>query len=142
MSYLPGEGEPNDESTAAWQDHLAIIETLGAEGQSSDDTDEEDVNVYKVRVLPWRSKELVKKVSMTDKARNTTNAYGNPRSGNRPRTRKRRRDAGQSQRKAPKGKPLNYYDEGWYNSLTSGQRQALGALPTKPFLDTSFDDIY
>ncbi len=142
LSYLPGEGEPLEESTAAWQDHLAIIETLGAEGQSSDETDEEDPNIYYVRTLPWRSKGLVLKVSMTDKARNTTNAYGNPRSGNRPRTRKRQRDAKHSQRKAPRGKPLNYYDQNWYNKLTPGQKRALGALPAVPFLDTSFDDMY
>jgi hypothetical protein len=78
LSYLPGEGEPLEESTMAWQDHLTIIETLGAEGQSSDETDEEDPNIYNVRTLPWHSKELVMKIAMTDKARNTTNGYGNP----------------------------------------------------------------
>jgi hypothetical protein len=142
LSYLSGEGEPVEESTAAWQDHLTIIETLGVEGQSSDDTDEEDPNIYNVRILPWRSKELIKKLSMTDKARNTTNAFGNPRSGNRPRIRKQRRDAGQSQRKAPRRKLLNYYSQEWYRKLTDGQKRALGALPVKPFLDTSFDDSY
>jgi hypothetical protein len=82
---------------------------------------------------------------MTDAARNTTNAYGNPRPGNQPRIRKRRRNVKESQRKAPRGKPLNYYDQEWYSGLTNGQKQALGALPAKlpkPFLDTSFDDSY
>ena len=142
MSYLPGEGEPLEESTVAWQDHLTIIETLGVEGQSSDETDEDDPNMYNVRTLPWRSKELVMKVAMTDKARNTTNGYGNPRPGNRPRTRKRRRDAKQSQRKPPREKPLNYYDKNWYDKLMHGQKRALGTLPAVPFLDTSFDDTY
>jgi hypothetical protein len=142
LSYLPGEEGLLEESTAAWRDHLTVIETLGVEGQSSDETDEEDPNLYNVRTLPWRSKELVLKASMTDKARNTTNAYGNPRSGNRPRTRKRRKNAKPSQRKAPRGKPLNYYDRDWYANLTQGQRQALSAVPALPFLDTSFDDMY
>lgn len=142
LSHLPGEGEPIEESTPAWQDHLDIVETLGVEGQSSDETDDEDPNVYNVRILPWRNKELVRKVSMNDQAKNTTNAYGNQRSGNRPRVRKRRRDARPSQRKPPRGKPLNYYNQEWYKKLTSGQRQALGALPERPFLDTSFDDQY
>ena len=146
MSYLPGEGEPSEEllkeSTVAWKDHLTVIETLGIEGQSSDETDEEDPNVYNVRILPWRSKELVKKVAITDKARNTTNGYGNPRPGNRPRTRKRRKDAKESHRKPPRGKPLNYYDKDWYNNLTHGQKRALDALRVVPFLETSIDDRY
>jgi hypothetical protein len=89
LSYFLEEGEPVEE---AWEDHLAVIETLGVEGQSSDNTDGEDPNIYSVRILPWHSKELVKKVSTTDAARNTTNVYGNPRPGNRPRIRKRRRN--------------------------------------------------
>lgn len=126
----------------AWQDHFDVIETLGAEGQSSDETDEENPNTYNVRILPWRNKELVKKITMTDEARNTTNAYGNPRPGNRPRIRKRRRDAKMSQRKAPRGKPQNYYDQDWFNRLTPGQKQALGAAPMKSLLDTSIDNMY
>ena len=125
-----------------WQDHLRIIETLGAEGQSSDETDKEDPNMYNVRILPWRSKELAMKVAITDKARNTTNGDGNQRPGNRPRIRKRRKNAKPSQRKPPRGKPLNYYDDRWYKKLTHGQKRALGALPAVPFLDTSFDDMY
>ena len=142
LSYLPGEGEPLEESTAAWQDHLRIIETLGAEGQSSDETDEEDPNMYNVRTLPWRSKELAMKVAITDKTRNTTNGYGNQRPGNRPQTRKRRKDAKPSQRKPPRGKPMNYYDAKWHNKLTHGQKRVLGALLAMPFLDTSFNDTY
>ena len=49
-------GEPVEElmkaSMQGRQDHLTLIETLGAEGQSLDDTDEEDPNVYNVRTLP------------------------------------------------------------------------------------------
>lgn len=141
LSYLPEE-ESIEDSTAAWQDHFTIIETLGVEGHSSDDTDEEHPNTYNVRVLPWRNKELVEKLRMTDTAKNTTNAYGNLRAGNRPRTRKRRRDAKLSQRKPPRGKPLNYYDQEWYDKLTPGQKRALGTLPETPFLDTGFDDGY
>ena len=142
LSHLPGEGEPIEELTPAWKDHLDIVEMLGVEGQSSDETDEEDPNIYNIRILPWRNKELVKKVAMTDEAKNTTNAYGNPRPGNRPRVRKWRRDAKPSQRKAPRGKPLNYYNQEWYKKLTPGQKRALGAAEEKPFLDTSFDDQY
>jgi len=142
LSHLPGEGEPIEELTPAWKDHLDIVEMLGVEGQSSDETDEEDPNIYNIRILPWRNKELVKKVAMTDEAKNTTNTYGNLRPGNRPRVRKWRRDAKPSQRKAPRGKPLNYYNQEWYKKLTPGQKRALGAAEEKPFLDTSFDDQY
>lgn len=79
---------------------------------------------------------------MTDKAKNTTNAYGNLQSGNRPRVQKRRRDAKPSQRKAPRGKLLNYYNQEWYKKLMPGQKWTLGAAEEKPFLDTSFDNQY
>jgi len=42
----------------------------------------------------------------------------------------------------PRGKPLNYYDQEWYNDLTPGQKWALGAVAEKPILDTSLDDEY
>ena len=53
-----------------------------------------------------------------------------------------RRDAKLSQRKAPRGKPMNFYDQEWYNKLTPGQKQALGAVAEKQFLDTSLNDEY
>jgi hypothetical protein len=142
LDHLPGEGQPADEATDAWNQHFEITEILGVEGQSSDETDEENPNVYNVRILPWRNKEFVQKNSLTDQARNTTNAYGNPRAGNRPRTRKRRRDAKVSERKAPRGKPINYYDQEWYYKLTPGQRRALEAGPEKPFGSTGWNDEY
>ena len=142
MDHLPGEGLPADEATEAWNDHLELTETLGIEGQSSDETDEDNPNTYNVRILPWRNKQFLQKNSMTDEAKNTTNAYGNPRAGNRPRIRKRRRDMKVSERKAPRGKPINYYDQEWYSKLSHGQKRALGAVPEKPFGSTRWDDEY
>jgi len=78
-------GSLTDEAKS-WIDCYRIVDTLGLEGQSSDESSDDDNGDFNVKTLEWRSKKLVKKLKATDDARKTTNRYGNRRSGAQPRT--------------------------------------------------------
>ncbi|KAF8519974.1 hypothetical protein BU17DRAFT_65623 [Hysterangium stoloniferum] len=104
--------ELNDESKA-WIDNHMIVDNLGVEGQSSDETDEDSDGVYTVKRLNWRNRELIKRLNGVDAVRRTTNKYGNRRPGTAPRTCKRNsaRDSHPTARAPPTGKPINFYSE-------------------------------
>lgn len=106
---------------------------------SSDEPDEDDPQVFNVRVLPWRAKDLMKTCIQTDEARNTTNGFGNRRAGNLPRTRKRRKTGRTSSRKAPAGKPINFYDPEWYKGLGKDRQKKLATKTAVEVLDTILD---
>ena len=103
---------------------------------SSDESDDDDSNVYNVKILKWRSKRAVKRLSKNDFLRVTTNKFGNKKPGNRPRTRKRKsaRDARGSLREALAGKPINLYDEDWYMGLTPQEKRDLAPKLAMDFL--------
>ncbi|KAF8509295.1 hypothetical protein BU17DRAFT_99083 [Hysterangium stoloniferum] len=134
--------ELNDKSKA-WIDNHMIVDNLGVEGQSSDETDEDSDGVYTVKQLNWRNRELIKMLNGVDAVRRTTNKYGNRRPGTAPRTRKRKsaRDSHPTARAPPTGKPINFYSEDWYMGLTQQEKIALKAKPALEFL-TSLDDDY
>ena len=79
-----------DDESKAWIDKYTIVDTLGIDGQSSDESDGDEDGVYNVKLLHWRSKELVKRLNKADRVRKTTNKYGNRRPGTKQRIRKRR----------------------------------------------------
>ncbi|KAF8505252.1 hypothetical protein BU17DRAFT_71474 [Hysterangium stoloniferum] len=134
--------ELNDESKA-WIDNHTIVDNLGVEGQSSDETDEDSDGVYTVKRLNWRNRELIKRLNGVDAVRRTTNKYGNRQPGTATRTRKRKsaRDSHPTARAPPTGKPINFYSEDWYMGLTQQEKIALKAKPALEFL-TSLDDDY
>jgi hypothetical protein len=112
-----------------------VLDALGAGGMSSDESDIDDSghSVHRPKTMPWRAKNILKKLTDIDSDRNTTNAYGNTRAGNPPRVRKRR-DRLETSRKAIPGLPLNFYDSNWYAGLTPGQKRELAAKEEKPLL--------
>jgi len=114
-----------------------LIEELGPEGMSSDDSeiDDDGRKEFKVRRMPWRSKEIETRLIQVDKDRNMTNAYGNSRAGNQPRHRIRRNAKKLSLRKPSAGYPLNFYDDKWYAGLTKSQQEDLSATDAVDWLD-------
>ena len=114
-----------------------LIEELGPEGMSSDDSEIEDDGrkVFPVRRMLWRSKEIERRLNQVDKDYNTTNAYGNLRAGNPPRHRTRRNALKVSRRKPAAGYPLNFYDCNWYATLTKAQQEDLSAKGSVDWLD-------
>ncbi len=133
--------EQLDDESKAWIDNYNIVDTLGVDGQSSDDTDEDNEGVYNVKSLNWRNRKLVRRLNKGDEVRRTTTKYGNHRPGTKRRIRKRRseREARQTTRPPLTGKPINFYSEDWYMSLTQREKIVLQAAPEFKFL-TSLDD--
>ena len=117
-----------DDESKAWIDNYKIVDTLGVDGQSSDESDGDEDGVYNVKLLHWRNKELVKRLNKMDKVRKTTNKYGNHRPGTKQRIRKRRsiRDSQEMTWPPPTGKPINFYSVEWYMLLTTQQKRDLG----------------
>lgn len=144
MERLPNPETPLeelDDESKAWIDNYNVVDKLGIDGQSSDETDEDNEGAYDVKLLNWRNKKLIKSLNRADEVRKTTNKYGTRRPGTKRRTRKRRsaRDARPTARPPPTGKPINFYQEDWYMSLTSQQQKDLKAGPEFVLLN-SLDD--
>src|SRR5271170_1914500 len=112
-----------------WDALFSIVDTLTLTGMSSDesDTDERNRPTYHVKRRAWRSKSLTRYLILVDRDQNKTNAYGNIRSGNPPRTRLRHSSNAVSVRDPPTNLPINFYDEDWYSGLTNKQKRNLAA---------------
>lgn len=119
------------EEEKMWLDVYRILREYGEAGVSSDETDEE--GTYIVRKLDWINRKYAKRVAaQLDKARRTTNQYGNSH-GNQPRKRKRHaRNVHISERKPPTQLPLNLYRKQWYNALPASHRMLL--RPKEPMV--------
>lgn len=117
-----------------WRFMLSLMEHLGRDGTSEDETEPEEGsmgNVSKVcRVLEliWRSKDLIKYLKLIDRDRNVRNIYGNYHAGNRPRTRLRHPRHSSAIKHVPVGLPINFYDEAWYNSLSPYVKASLAPV--------------
>lgn len=113
----------------AWQILYAMVNTLGVDGISSDETDGEE---HSVRAKEWRSAQVRDLLVYIDDNRSKTNSYGNPRPGTRPRVRVRRRNPPSSRNVPIAGLPKNYYHQAWYDSLTIVQQEQLGPIAEIP----------
>ena len=134
--------EDLDEESKAWIDNYKIVDALGLDGQSSDESDDDNDGVYNVKILDWRNKNLVKRLNKADAARKTTNKYGTRRPGTKSRTHKMRlaRDSRVTGRVARTEKPINFYNEDWYMALTAQQKIDLKAGPMVEFPTSLSDD--
>jgi hypothetical protein len=131
QGHIPDDKTQVTEEEAVWMSNHTLLDTLGPEGMSSDESEVDDAGnrTYRVKIMDWRNRDIVRKVVEIDKDRNTTNAYGNTRAGNPPRLRKRWEDGRKTSRKAPPHLPINFYNAQWYASLKPGQKRELGAGP-------------
>ena len=68
----------------AYSHIYSVIESLGADGMSSDesDMDQQGRATFMVKQMPWRAKELMEILVLVDKDYNRTNMSGNQKSGN------------------------------------------------------------
>ncbi|PPQ74514.1 hypothetical protein CVT26_007985 [Gymnopilus dilepis] len=129
LANIPDWSVPIEELTQEekmWLDTYRILREYGEAGVSSDETDGDEEGTYIVRKMEWINKKYAKRVAAKlDKARRTTNQYGNAH-GHQPRKRKRpsRRDL-VSARKPPMHLPLNLYNKNWYNSLPAAHKVLL-----------------
>jgi hypothetical protein len=125
----------------AYSHIYSIIETLGAEGMSSDesDIDQQGRATFMAKRMPWRAKEVTEMLVKVDKDYNRTNMFGNQKSGNPARHRERRKGR-ETARKAPGRKPSNFYDQDWYRALSAKQKMDLGNESDVELLDIEDDD--
>ena len=127
--------EAETDQTALWKNNYMVLDTLGAGGMSSDDSDVDELgqSVYRAKNMIWRDQNILRKLTDIDSHRNPTNAYGNTRAGNPPRRRQHHGRKG-TLRAAIPGLPINFYDANWYASLTPGQKRNLSAKAQKALL--------
>ncbi|KAF9007632.1 hypothetical protein BDQ17DRAFT_1422984 [Cyathus striatus] len=106
-----------------------LVADLSAGGMSSDETDDDQSEGRKfwIKKHSWRSNALVNYLSIINKDHNFTTAYAEKRPSNPPRARKCRVGATVSTRTAIPGLLRNFYDETWYNSLSSCDKKYLDA---------------
>lgn len=112
-----------------WQLVMNILEEMGEDGMSSDESEPGPGNatIYRSRRPSWRSEALER--MLLDKLGRLvkTNAYGGKTPGNKSRTRVR--GSAESRRKARPGLPRNFYSDKFYDSLNAKQRRQLNTSP-------------
>lgn len=129
---------PNEE---AYSHIFSVIERLGLEGMSSDESDVDDLGraTFTTKRMPWRARKVTEMLMRVDKDYNRTNMFGNQKSGNPARHRKRQRGR-DSARKAPAEKPGNFYDRDWYRTLSAKQKKDLRKESDEDLWDIEDDD--
>lgn len=112
-----------------------MLEELGPEGMSSDDSDREDRDLvrYRTRSPPWRADAVTRWLRMFDTIsrifRGETGAGSNPRIRN--------STSSKSDRKGfVPGLPINVYDPSW---LESDARRKYDLFPAQETYDFTFD---
>jgi hypothetical protein len=108
-----------------------VVETLGNEGMSSDESSVEDDGtvIYAVKQLPWRRR-IDKELSIIDSLRTQEPTLYSAR-GSRPIKRHRGADSPVSTRKPVRGLARAFYDEEWLQRQPHGGRRL--EVSEKPF---------
>ncbi|KJA13546.1 hypothetical protein HYPSUDRAFT_59840 [Hypholoma sublateritium FD-334 SS-4] len=105
-----------EEDIALWKWLRLLLEKLGKEGMSSEESEVEEGSaraVYYVKKMPWRKTDATKHVRFIDKQRDSANGMY-ARKGNQPVPRIVAGDrGGLSRRPAPPGRPRTLYEEEW-----------------------------
>ena len=109
-----------------------MVEQLGIDGQSSDESDGETCNV-KLKI--WCSREVQKLLECINSNCNTQTILGNHRPGNQPHCHTQSRFAAQSIWGAVSGLPRNFYNDIWYQSLRHSERDDLLETPAIELLN-------
>ncbi|KAK1232540.1 hypothetical protein PQX77_004298 [Marasmius sp. AFHP31] len=119
-----------------WALAMTVFESLGVQGMSSDESEDEDNNSerrYTIKARVWRSIGILNLIIRTDSAIKQTkrSLYGNAPPGNPPRARRRLKIPAHSKRTAVGRLPINFYDDDWLRKLSSvarGQLSPVGRL--------------
>jgi hypothetical protein len=114
-----------------WDDLHSVINMLGRDGMSSDESEVESdgrkqSKVFRVKRLEWRSPIIGVCLARVDRDYNVTNGYGNTRAGNPPRRRERVGGRDSTRDAIPK-LPINFYGVKWYQELSTWDKRCLDA---------------
>jgi hypothetical protein len=108
-------GDCADGEAPIWKWLKTVVETLGHEGMSSDESEpeEDDMDItYRVKLTPWR-RVIDKELTIIDSARKFSSGFA--RSGAKP-VRRIRDHKLLSTRPPVKGLPRSFYDDWWIQS--------------------------
>jgi hypothetical protein len=128
----------HDESPdlGAWEWLKTVIETLGRDGMSSDESEVEDESSYpKFRIeymtkrMPWR-KDISSELQILDEERWRDREIVRRR-GAKPAPRLRTRNAPKTTRLPPSNLPRAFYNDRWYARLTREEKRDLTTSTTK-----------
>ncbi|TFK53478.1 hypothetical protein OE88DRAFT_1643222 [Heliocybe sulcata] len=123
--------EKGESDVAVWQYLQNLVEELGVDGTSSDDTDTEDtvtgVKSFRVRRMPWR-RDMESEMKLIDSQRFAEGVSDNR--GSAPALRTRGKPHNSSHRKAAVGLPVIFYDSEWLNDPRAGPGQRRRAAPS------------
>lgn len=115
----------NDTRLLAWKWLDSLLELLGRDGMSSDESVDENGRhteaIFRVKVMPWRS-EMGEQLDFIDRERLQDEAILDGR-GSKPIKRVRAADNPTTTRKVPMGKPKSIYNKDWYNGLEKRYKQ-------------------
>ena len=118
------EEQANDE--AVWRWLHTVVEKLGEDGMSSDESDTDartGLPIYRVKNMKWRRK-MAHELEMVDKLR-LQDRHIYSQKGAKPTARFRDDRNSESQRVAPKGLPKRMYSSAWLEGLTPQTRRKL-----------------
>lgn len=137
------EGDPHDDLNA-WKGVVKVVNWLGQEGMSSDESDVEGLEeIYRTKILYWRHSEIDHYMDILDSQRKLPNNGIFTKKGKKRTKRVRSSEAAISDRKPVKGMPVGLYDRTWFNGLKTSERTALKAstdtFKVKPLTARSSD---
>lgn len=117
---------PSSPQTLAWTYAHDVIETLGPEGMSSDESDggSDDESFTRPRYMEWRVDDVDNMMDAVDKVSQGVSAHFTT-TGPKPLTRVMARK--RSRRVDPRGLPRPLYDNRWYEALSLQQKKEVGA---------------
>jgi hypothetical protein len=98
-----------------------VLEELGQEGMSSDESDVENETetIYRPKTMPWRRK-MDKELDLIDASRFKQKVFG--KQGSKPVRRYRHPDNPVSTREPVEGLPRSFYDDDWFNHRAGRDR--------------------
>ena len=122
--------EPASDQTKAWKILFWMVESLGSQGMSSDESDPEDRRVGRrgpktVRQREWRSDEVMELLIFIDEHKKQVGPSGGALPGTEPRKRRRLLTAPVSDWRAIAQLPINFYRADWLNGLSEEDIKAL-----------------
>ena len=116
----------NEDDLVVWKWLEQLLEHLGKDGMSSEESamEEDGTQVYRVKKIPWRRNEASRALRMIDKTPTVGTGFRS-KQGNKPGTRLYNPDAGDSRRPAPAGRPRAIYNEEWLGKQSASDLQGL-----------------
>ncbi|KAG6887666.1 hypothetical protein C0992_011287, partial [Termitomyces sp. T32_za158] len=111
----------NKPDHAIWESLLQLVIGLQTEGQSSDESDDTEHDLYHIRSRPWRNAQVTELLKYIDNNRETANNYGNRQAGKAFRTRICLARPPVTQECPIAGLPHNFYDSDFLNTRRQDQ---------------------